>query len=87
MKPRPQPNFAPKNMVVPFEVVETLAPEVARQFIDDPEDLIVLPPAPRCRRCGHTVCPCCGDWCDTLVPDPQEEGELDVCCGIGGNPS
>lgn len=28
----------------------------------------------RCTKCGHAKCPCCPDWCDTLI----EDGEL--CC-------
>lgn len=32
-------------------------------------ELVVLPPGPRCDRCGHVVCPCCLDWCDELTDD------------------
>jgi len=24
----------------------------------------VLYLVPVCKRCGHAICPCCGDWCD-----------------------
>lgn len=45
-------------------------------------DLIVLPPGPRCRRCGHEVCPCCADWCDTVVEVTDDDGneDIDACC-------
>jgi len=34
-----------------------------------------------CRCCGHEECPCCGDWCDCLVPaaEPDFEGDMDPC--------
>jgi hypothetical protein len=35
---------------------------------------------PRCLVCGHTKCPCCDDWCDTLVPDKEDPEDLDLCC-------
>jgi len=28
--------------------------------------IIELPPGPRCKKCGHMPCPCCGIWCDIL---------------------
>jgi hypothetical protein len=34
---------------------------------------IVLPPGPRCIRCGHMPCPFCGGWCDELI-------ENELCC-------
>jgi hypothetical protein len=39
------------------------------------KDIVALPPSPRCRRCGHQMCPCCGSWCDTLIGD-----DMDMCC-------
>jgi len=36
--------------------------------------LLVFPPGPRCRRCGHVPCPCCVRWCDRIT----EAGML--CC-------
>lgn len=39
------------------------------------------PPAPRCRVCGHLLCPCCADVgavsCDEVVRDA--DGETDMC--------
>jgi len=34
-------------------------------------------PKPVCTVCGHIACPCCGDWCDTVLQD----GEGTLCCG------
>lgn len=39
--------------------------------------MVVLPPGPRCARCGHVVCPFCGDWCDVLG---RGEAEGELCC-------
>lgn len=40
---------------------------------------VVLPPGPRCRRCGHVMCPCCETWCDTLTDDGLCcDGQCDV---------
>jgi hypothetical protein len=34
-----------------------------------------------CLDCGHRACPCCDEWCDNLVQDPNEhQGELMMCC-------
>jgi hypothetical protein len=33
---------------------------------------------PVCRRCGHSVCPCCLVWCDRLVSG--EESDDEMCC-------
>jgi hypothetical protein len=34
---------------------------------------------PVCLICGHSLCPGCLIWCDTLLPD--EDGDLmDLCC-------
>lgn len=33
--------------------------------------------APLCVRCKHLPCPCCTDWCDTLL---QTEDDTDLCC-------
>lgn len=41
---------------------------------DDDECIVVAPPGPRCRVCGHVPCPCCVEWCDVLLED------LDLCC-------
>ena len=47
--------------------------------MDRSVDYVAVPPGPRCERCGHMMCPCCGNWCDTLVFD--EDGEYgDLCC-------
>lgn len=37
-------------------------PEVARYLASS----VVIPPGPRCARCGHQMCPCCVTWCDCL---------------------
>lgn len=37
-------------------------------------------PARICTRCKHAECPCCPDFCDTLVPDPEDaEGFPGIC--------
>lgn len=42
-------------------------------------EYVAVPPGPRCARCGHVMCPCCGSWCDTLLTD--EDGDYgDMCC-------
>jgi len=37
--------------------------------------------APVCSGCGHEICPCCGNWCDCMVddPDPDYPGERTIC--------
>ena len=39
--------------------------------------IVVLPPGPRCRRCGHEMCPCCGMWCDLIIGE-----DCDPCCDM-----
>ncbi len=57
------------------------------------EQGIATPPAPRCRVCGHPMCPCCRTSCDHLVwfdscgnpitdpNDPRELVDFQHCCG------
>lgn len=33
-----------------------------------------------CLDCGHRACPSCDDWCDQLVPDPEDPGDVIECC-------
>ena len=41
---------------------------------------IVLPPSPRCERCGHQLCPLCdGPWCDDLTCIDVDGGCFDEC--------
>lgn len=42
--------------------------------------LLVLAPAPRCSRCGHTPCPCCESWCDVIVSNEEDEDDWNLCC-------
>jgi len=45
---------------------------------------VMLPPGPRCARCGHMPCPCCLDWCDTIIERYPLSHTLDeevMCCG------
>lgn len=37
--------------------------------------VVVLPDAPRCKKCGHMMCPECRTWCDVL-----EGPNNDLCC-------
>ena len=27
-----------------------------------------------CLKCGHQVCPCCGDWCDVILYRKEDKG-------------
>lgn len=38
-----------------------------------------IKPGPRCARCGHPMCPICGDWCDTLIGSGGFSDD-DPCC-------
>lgn len=35
---------------------------------------------PKCLACGHFMCPCCKDWCDTLVPAKEDPEDYALCC-------
>lgn len=47
-----------------------------------PGQRVLLPPGPRCTRCGHMPCPVCMTWCDTVLIDDVDEYEEEValCC-------
>jgi hypothetical protein len=45
-----------------------------------------------CKKCGHPICPHCGDWCDTILyskndkgnhceAEEEEEDYPILCCG------
>jgi hypothetical protein len=47
------------------------------------EALVDDPPSPRCRICGHALCPCCAAVgvvsCDEVVPSADGEAEMCAC--------
>ena len=32
----------------------------------------------KCKRCGHDICPHCGNWCDTLANNESEINERGI---------
>lgn len=48
---------------------------VAERAFHEPSELEL----PTCIRCGHRACPLCGDWCDVLLDDVDDDGGA-MCC-------
>ena len=46
---------------------------------------------PKCKKCGHEICPHCGDWCDVILYSKNDIGNHEdvednddypaLCCG------
>lgn len=46
---------------------------------------------PKCKNCGHEICPHCGDWCDVVLYSKNDIGNHEdvennddypaLCCG------
>jgi hypothetical protein len=43
----------------------------------------LLPNAPKCLACGHTMCPCCRRWCDELLDDDGDGPDVCSCDETG----